>query len=124
MVAHPELELWIRPSKANASADVYLPYSYRNHMISGGNGFFISMHYSTPIIAVRLHGRDLQELVHLLSKRHIEWIMEYDPRVWPEVPPGTPCITGIEVVHGPRPVKKEDESQQDAGKEPEVPAKH
>lgn len=125
MLPHPEPELWIRPSKANASADVYLPYSYRNHMISDGSGFFISMHYSTPIIAVRIHGRNLQELVHLLSKRQIEWLMEFDPRAWPEVPQGAPCITGIEVVHGPRPVKKEDdELRSDAGKEPEVSAKH
>lgn len=79
-MAHPELELWIRPNSANEWTDVYLPYSYRNHMISDGNGFVISMHYSTPIILVTLHGRNLQELVHLLSKRQIEWVMEYDAR--------------------------------------------
>ncbi|MBV8810664.1 MAG: hypothetical protein JO033_18500 [Acidobacteriaceae bacterium] len=106
---HQELELWIRPNAANEWTDVYLPYSYRNHMISDGHGFVISMHFSTPIIVVTLHGRDLKELVHLLSKRQIEWVMEYDPRIWPELPPDKPCITGIEIRHAPRAAKKEEE---------------
>jgi len=117
-VAHPELELWIRPNATNEWTDVYLPYSYRNHMISDGHGFVISMHFNTPIILVTLHGRNLKELVHLLSKRQIEWVMEYDPRIWPELPPDKPCITGIEIRHAPRAVKKEEEDTLPGEKKP------
>lgn len=122
-MAHPELELWIRPNSANAWTDVYLPYSYRNHMISDGAGFVISMHYSTPIILVTLHGRNLQELVHLLSKRQIEWVMEYDARKWPELPPDAPCITGIDIRHAPRPAKKADDALP-GEREPEPASTH
>ena len=123
-VAHPELELWIRPNAANEWTDVYLPYSYRNHMISDGNGFVISMHFSTPIILVTLHGRNLKELVHQLSKRQIEWVMEYDPRRWPELPTHQPCITGIEIRHAPRAAKKEDDTLPGEKKAPEGAATH
>jgi len=103
---------------------VYLPYSYRNHMISDGCGFVISMHYSTPIILVTLHGRNLQELVHWLSKRQIEWVMEYDARKWPELPPDAPCITGIDIRHAPRGPKKEDDALPGEKKEPEPASTH
>ena len=122
--AHPELELWIRPNSANEWPHVYLPYSYRNHMISDGNGFVISMHFSTPIISVTLHGRNLRELVHMLFKRQVEWVMEYDPRKWPEVADGAPCITGIDIKHAPRPSKKDDDTIPGERKEPEQTAKH
>jgi hypothetical protein len=121
--AHPELELWIRTNSENEWTDVYLPYTYRNHMISDGNGFFISMHFGTPITCVVIHGRNLKELVHKLSKREIEWIMEYDPREWAEVPADSPCITGIEISHAPLPSKDEDAEGKTA-KEPQSTATH
>lgn len=123
-MAHPELELWIRPNSANNWTDVYLPYSHRNHMISDGSGFVISMFFTTPVSTVIIHGRNLQELVHMLSKRQVEWVMEYDARKWPEVPPGMPCITGIEISHAPRPAKRDDDGLPGEKKQPESPSTH
>ena len=124
--AHAELELWIRPNSANDWTDVYLPYSYRNHMISDGSGFVISMHFNTPVISVTLHGRNLRELVHMLFKRQVEWVMEYDPRKWPELPEDAPCITGIDIRHAMHPskAKKNDDTLPGEKKEPEETAKH
>ena len=117
---HPELELWIRPNDLNQWADVYLPYTYRNHMISDGNGFYISMHYSTPVTSVVIHGRNLQELVHKLFKREIEWVQEYDPSRWPEVPDGLPCITAIEISHAPIRGKDDDGVEPVTKGEPQI----
>jgi hypothetical protein len=93
-------------------------------MISDGSGFVVSMHYGTPIIAVTLHGRNLQELVHLLSKRQVEWVMEYDARKWGELPADAPCITGIEIRHASRPARKDDDALPGEKKEPEGTATH
>lgn len=121
---HQELELWIRPNAANERPDVYLPYSYRNHTLSDGKGFFISMHYNTPIITVTIHGRNLQELAHLLPKRQVEWVKEYDAREHGELAAGAPCITGIEIKHAPRQGKKDDDTQPGEDKKVEGAATH
>jgi hypothetical protein len=100
-VAHPETDLWIRTGSANKNADVILPYSYRNHMIYDGSGFLISMHFSTPIISVTLHGRNLQELLRKLTKREVEWVMEFDPKKWGELSADAAYISKIEIKRAP-----------------------
>ena len=99
--AHPETDLWVRVSDANSNADVALPYSYRNHMVYDGAGFVISMHFSTAVISVTLHGRNLQDLFRKLLKREVEWVMEYDPKKWESLPDNAACITGIEIKRAP-----------------------
>lgn len=107
--AHSKFQLWVRTNSANkSSTDISLPYSYLNHMITDGNGFVISLHYSTPIICVTLQGRNLGELWRKLLEHEVEWVMEFDPRKWAAPGDGEPCITGIEVTRKPLPEKADD----------------
>ncbi len=124
--AHPETDLWVRVSDANSNADVVLPYSYRNHMIYDGAGFVISMHFSTPVISVTLHGRNLDDLFRKLVKREVEWVMEYDPKKWEALPENAPCITGIEIKRAPLPERKHDDDDTTTGEKiaPGKTAKH
>lgn len=108
--AHPEFNLWVRTGPGNAFADVSIPYSYCNHMITDGSGFVISLHYSTPVICVTLHGRNLQDVWRKLLRHEVEWVMEFDPKKWDTPAEGEPCITGIEVTHKPLPGKTEDDA--------------
>jgi hypothetical protein len=101
--AHPELELWVRTSAANPNAETSIPYSYRNHMITDGSGFVISMHFSTPVISVTLQGRNLGELWRKLLRHEVEWVQEFDPRKWAVPGDGEPCITGIQIARKPLP---------------------
>ena len=104
--AHPELEMWVRPNAANEWTDISVPYAYRNHMISDGSGFVISMHFNTPVISVVVHGRNLNDLWRKLMKHEVDWIMEYDARKWEALPEDAPCITGIAIMHAPVPGKR------------------
>jgi len=104
--SHPEFELWIRPNAANDDTDTSMPYSYRNHMITDGSGFVISMHFNTPIICVTVQGRNLGDLFRKLLKHEVEWVMEFDPRKWANPPADAPCITGIQIARKPIPDKK------------------
>jgi len=120
--AHPETDLWVRTSDANANADVGMPYGYRNHMIYDGAGFVISMHFGTPIISVTLHGRNMHDLWRKLLKREVEWVMEYDPKAWDAPAEGVACITGIEIKRKPLP--ESDEESRPEIKAPESTATH
>jgi hypothetical protein len=105
---HPKFDLWIRTSDASKHANTSIPYSRRNHMITDGNGFVISMHFDTPVISVTLQGRNLSELHARLLEHEVHWVMEFDPRKWAAPPQDAPCITGIEITRKPLPEQKDD----------------
>jgi hypothetical protein len=120
--AHPELELWVRVSSANSCSDVALPYSYKNHMITDGSGFVVSLHFNTPIISITIHGRNLVDLWRKLLKHEVEWVMEFDANKWETPADGEPCITGIEIHRAER--KKTDDMLPGENKEPEKTTAH
>lgn len=122
--AHPEFELWIRTSSVNGDTDTSLPYSRRNHMITDGSGFVISLHYDTPIISVTLQGRNLQELFRKLLKHEVEWVMEFDPRKWAAPSEGEPCITGIDIKRKPLPKTKTGDAPPDEKESSGKPVAH
>ena len=105
--AHAKFQFWVRTAVANANSDVSMPYSYLNHMNTDGEGFVISMHYSTPVICVTLQGRNLGDLWRKLLEHEVEWVMEFDPRKWATPAEGEPCITGIEITRKPLPEVEE-----------------
>jgi hypothetical protein len=123
-VQQPEFELWIRTSGVNTDTDTSLPYSRRNHMITDGSGFVISLHYDTPIISVTVQGRNLQELFRKLLRHELEWVMEFDPRKWAAPPEGEPCITGIEIKRKPLPEAKNGDAPQDDEESSGKPVAH
>jgi hypothetical protein len=120
--AHPELQLWVRVSAANACSDVALPFGYCNHMITDGSGFVISMHFNTPIISITIHGRNLVDLWRKLLKHEVEWIMEFDARKWEAPGDAEPCITGIEIHRAER--KNPDGMLPGENREPEKTTAH
>jgi hypothetical protein len=120
---HPKFDLWIRTSDASKHANTSIPYSRRNHMITDGNGFVISLHYDTPIISVTLQGRNLGELHARLLEHEVHWVMEFDPRKWAVPPQDAPCITGIEITRKPLPEQKDDDLPPDNEK-PSVSTTH
>ena len=109
--SQPQFDLWIRPNAANASPALSLPYSRRASMTADDNFFVIIVQYdSGPVLSVRLHGRNLEELHMKLLAHEAVYVREFDPRKWPEVPGGEACITGIDVRYRPGPVPKSDEA--------------
>lgn len=104
-----QFDLWIRPNSANPSPAVTIPYSRRANMTHDDGGWFIIiMHYdSGPILSVRLHGRDMEELFMKLLAHEVIYVREFDPRTWPEVPAGETCITGIDVRYKQEPRDKD-----------------
>jgi hypothetical protein len=94
-----QFDLWIRPNASNPSPAVSIPYSRRMNMTHDDGGWFlIIMHFdSGPILSVRLHGRDMEELFMKLLGHEAIYVREFDPRKWPEVPAGEACITGIDI---------------------------
>jgi hypothetical protein len=115
---HPKFDLWIRTSDASKHANTSIPYSRRNHMITDGNGFVISMHFDTPVISVTLQGRNLSELHARLLEHEVHWVMEFDPRKWAAPPQDAPCITGIEITRKPLPEQKDDDVPPEKEKTP------
>ena len=122
--AHPRRKLWVRPNSANPFANVAIPYSCCNHIITDGDGFVISLHFNAPIICVTLQGRNLEDLFKKLVEDEVEWVMEFDPRKWETPGDGEPCITGIEVTHAARPQKRDDDTLPGEKKSPEKPSSH
>lgn len=107
--AQAQFDLWIRPNSANPSPAVTVPYSRRANMTHDDGGWFIIiMHFdSGPILSVRLHGRDMEELFLKLLAHEVIYVREFDPRKWPEVPAGEACITGIDVRYKQEPRDKD-----------------
>jgi hypothetical protein len=106
-VPQAQFDLWVRTSSANQNSDTAMPYSRRNHMITDGSGFVISLHYDTPIICVTMQGRNLQELFRRLLKHEVEWLMEYDPRKHAAPADDAPCILDIKISRKPLPENKD-----------------
>jgi hypothetical protein len=77
-----EVRLVDSHERCDKHANTSIPYSRRNHMITDGNGFVISMHFDTPVISVTLQGRNLSELHARLLEHEVHWVMEFDPRKW------------------------------------------
>lgn len=106
-VPQPQFDLWVRTNSANRNSDTAMPYSRRNHMITDGGGFVISLHYDTPVICVTVQGRNLQDLFGRLLKHEVEWLMEFDPRMHTEPSADAPCILDIRIDRKPLPENKD-----------------
>lgn len=119
-----QFDLWVRTSSANENTDTSLPYSRRNHMITDGGGFLISQHFDTPVISVMVQGRNLQELFRKLLRHEVEWIMEFDPRLWPTPPDDAPCITAIQIKRKPLQEEKGDNVNSGDEMSPAKPLAH
>jgi hypothetical protein len=123
--AEPQFDLWIRTNEANASPATSIPYSRRVNMTADDFGFLIGMQFdSGPVLSVRLHGRNLDELHMKLLAHEVVYVREFDPRKWPEVPEGEACITGIDVRYRPVPVPKNDDTLPPQKNEPEGTTTH
>jgi hypothetical protein len=79
-----QFDLWIRPNEANPSPAVSIPYSRRMNMTHDDGGWFIIIMQfdSGPILSVRLHGRDMEELFMKLLGHEVIYVREFDPRKW------------------------------------------
>ena len=124
--AEPQFDLWIRTNAANASPATSIPYSRRVNMTADDFGYLIGMQFdSGPVLSVRLHGRSLEELFMKLLAHEVVYVREFDPRKWPDVPEGEPCITGIDVRYRPGPLPKNDDTLSGEAKpEPEGTTTH
>ncbi len=93
-------------------------------MITDGGGFVISQHYDTPVISVTVQGRNLQELFRKLLRHEVEWLMEFDARIWATPPEDAPCITGIEIKRKPLPEQNDNDAVAGESTAPSKPVAH
>ncbi len=121
-----QFDLWIRPNAANASPATSIPYSRRVNMTVDDGWFVIIMQFdSGPVQSVRLHGRNLEEVFMKLLGHEVVYVREFDPRIWPELPEGEACITGIDVRYRLEPrAKEEDDTLPGERQAPDKPASH
>ena len=124
--SQPQFDLWIRPNQANASPAIAIPYSRRATMIVDDGFFVIIMEFdSGPVLSLRLHGRNLEELFMKLLAHEAVYVREFDARKWSELAEGEPCITGIDLRYRPVPPPKTNDGLPGEQKtEPEKPSTH
>lgn len=122
--SQPQFDLWVRPNEANDSPATAIPYGRRVNMTVDDGWFVIIMQFdSGPVLSVRLHGRNLEEIFMRLLGHEVVYVREFDARKWSEVPEGEPCITGIDVRYRPAPVER-DAATTPKEHEPEKPSTH
>lgn len=105
-VAHATPSILFRVNRENPEPWSFAPYGYMQGGTTDGSGLFISVVFPNHM-GVRIHGRNLDELLGLLLAHHVTWVEEFDPRRFDNPPPGAAIVTGIEIRRVARPEKPE-----------------
>ncbi len=89
--------LWIRVSSSNKTSTQIAPaYRCLDMMHTDGNGLMIYLRFPT-LQSVVIFGFNLYPLYEKLLTHEVEWIQEFDPKLWKEPARTEPCVSGIEV---------------------------
>ena len=92
----PGRMLLFRVASSNKSRPLGASYAVLNGIQTDGRGNGITMAFGN-FLKVVVFGHNLQPIFEKLLTHEVEWIEEFDSKLWKEPPQDAPCVLGIEI---------------------------